>query len=107
MNRDSGVPLVELKADGGAVKNSLLMQLQSDILGVPVTRPLVNETTALGAAYAAGLAIGFWNDPGELRANNVTSVTFSPAISDDRRNEGYEGWKLAIEKSRGWIAPKN
>ena len=107
MNRDSGVPLVELKVDGGAVKNNLLMQLQSDILGAQVTRPIVNETTALGAAYAAGLAVGFWKDPDELRENCGTDATFSPSVSDDKRNDGYEGWKRAIEKSRGWAVSKN
>jgi glycerol kinase len=107
MNADSGVPLVELKVDGGAVKNSLLMQLQSDILGVRVTRPVINETTALGAAYAAGLAVGFWKDADELRAKGGTDITFSPGVSDGKRNEGYDGWKRAIEKSRGWVVPKN
>jgi glycerol kinase len=106
MNRDSGVPLTELKVDGGAVKNSLLMQLQSDILGTKVTRPVINETTALGAAYAAGLAVGFWKDVEELRSKCGTDVTFSPSVSDARRNEGYEGWKKAIGKSRGWITAK-
>jgi glycerol kinase len=106
MNRDSGVPLAELKVDGGAVKNSLLMQLQSDILGTKVTRPVINETTALGAAFAAGLAVGFWRNIGELRSKCGTEVTFSPGVSDIQRDEGYDGWKRAIEKSRGWITAK-
>ncbi|MDR3255777.1 MAG: glycerol kinase GlpK [Synergistaceae bacterium] len=103
MNKDSGVPLAELKVDGGAVKNNLLMQLQSDILGAKVVRPVVNETTALGAAYAAGLAVGFWKNLDDLRQNWAKDVTFSPAASEEKRADGYKGWKKAIEKAKNWI----
>jgi glycerol kinase len=103
MNKDSGVPLAELKVDGGAVKNSLLMQLQSDILGAKVIRPVVNETTALGAAYAAGLAVGFWKNLDDLRANWAEDVRFAPLASAEKREAEYKGWKKAIEKSKGWI----
>jgi glycerol kinase len=103
MNKDSGVPLAELKVDGGAVKNALLMQLQSDILGAKVIRPVVNETTALGAAYAAGLAVGFWKNLDDLRTNWAEDVRFTPLASDEKREAGYKGWKKAIEKSKGWI----
>ncbi|MDR1379765.1 MAG: glycerol kinase GlpK [Synergistaceae bacterium] len=103
MNKDSGVSLAELKVDGGAVKNNLLMQLQSDILGEKVVRPIVNETTALGAAYAAGLAVGFWENLDDLRANWAQDVVFSPAISDEKREKDYKGWKKAIEKAKGWL----
>ncbi|MDR1019956.1 MAG: glycerol kinase GlpK [Synergistaceae bacterium] len=103
MNKDSGVPLAELKVDGGAVKNNLLMQLQSNILGAKVVRPVVNETTALGAAYAAGLAVGFWKNVDDLRANWAKDLTFSPAWSDEKKEGGYKEWKKAIEKSKGWV----
>ncbi|MDR1136696.1 MAG: glycerol kinase, partial [Synergistaceae bacterium] len=103
MNKDSGVPLAELKVDGGAVKNNLLMQTQSDIIGAKVVRPVVNETTALGAAYAAGLAVGFWENLDDLRANWAKDLEFVPAVSDEKREESYRGWKKAIEKSKGWV----
>jgi glycerol kinase len=103
MNKDSGVPLAELKVDGGAVKNNLLMQLQSNILGAKVVRPVVNETTALGAAYAAGLAVGFWTNVDDLRANWAEDLTFSPVWSDEKKEGGYKEWKKAIEKSKGWV----
>ncbi|GHV27723.1 glycerol kinase [Synergistales bacterium] len=103
MNKDSGVPLAELKVDGGAVKNNLLMRLQADILGAKVVRPVVNETTALGAAYAAGLAVGFWKNIDDLRANWAKDAEFTNSISDAKREEGYKGWKKAVDKSRGWV----
>ncbi len=103
MNADSSVPLSALKVDGGAVRNNLLMQMQSDILGVPVIRPVVNETTALGAAYAAGLAAGLWRSTDELRSHWRVDREFNPSLSADMRTEMYEGWKKAVEKSRGWI----
>ena len=103
MRADSGIELTALKVDGGAVKNNFLMQLQADILGVPVVRPTVDETTALGAAYAAGLAVGFWHDLEDLRANWGVDRVFEPAWSDDRRESGYAGWKKAVERTRGWI----
>jgi glycerol kinase len=103
MDADSGVPLKALKVDGGAVKNDLLMQMQADILGVPVVRPVVNETTALGAAYAAGLATGLWKSLDELRKHWKVDKTFDHLLAADKREEQYAGWKKAIDKSKGWI----
>lgn len=97
MTLDSGIELQKLKVDGGAVKNNLLMQFQSDILGVPVERPMISETTALGAAYLAGLAAGFWKSKEELRANYLVDRTFVPEISGDKRKELLEGWKRAVK----------
>ena len=103
MEQDSGVSLKSLKVDGGAVKNNFLMQLQADILGARVIRPIVNETTALGAAYAAGLAVGFWKSLDELRANWGIDRVFEPQWDAARREEGYAGWKRAVERARGWL----
>ncbi|MBN1953714.1 MAG: glycerol kinase GlpK [Anaerolineae bacterium] len=103
MRADSGIELTALKVDGGATVNDLLMQLQADVLGVPVVRPTVNETTALGAAYAAGLAAGLWSDLGELRANWGVDRVFEPQWDDARRQAVYAGWQRAVERSRGWV----
>ncbi len=103
MERDSHVALKALKVDGGAVKNNFLMQLQADILGTQVVRPTVNETTALGAAYAAGLAVGFWTTLAELRQNWGIDRVFEPAWETARREEGYHGWRRAVERAKGWI----
>jgi len=103
MMADSGVNLSELKVDGGAVKNNFLMQLQADILGVPCVRPEVEETTALGSAYCAGLATGFWDGLGDLRKNWGVDRTFEPAWDEGRRKEGYKDWKRAVEHTRGWV----
>ena len=103
MDADSGVPLTALKVDGGAVKNDLLMQMQADILGVSVVRPIVNETTALGSAYAAGLATGFWKSTDELREHWQVDKTFNPEIPKDMREKKYVGWQKAIGKSKGWV----
>jgi glycerol kinase len=103
MAADSGVTLDVLKVDGGVTANSLCMQLQADILGVPVSRPVVAETTALGAAYAAGLAVGFWRDTDELRANWTEDRRWEPTWSEDRRATGYAGWKKAVERSLDWV----
>jgi glycerol kinase len=97
------IRLTTLKVDGGATVNDFLMQLQADILGVPVVRPTVNETTALGAAYAAGLATGLWSGFDDLRANWGEDRTFAPAWGEDRRAEGYRGWKKAIARTREWV----
>ena len=102
MEKDSGVRLTSLKVDGGAVTNDLLMQLQADILGTKVVRPVVNETTALGAAYAAGLAVGFWKDEGDIRANWAVDKEFDSRTADEDREKMYSGWKKAVEKTRGW-----
>jgi glycerol kinase len=103
MAADSGIELTTLKVDGGATANDLLMQLQADVLGRPVVRPTVSETTALGAAYAAGLAVGFWADQEELRANWRPDRTWEPAWSEDRRAAGYTGWQRAVARTRDWV----
>ena len=103
MVKDSGVRLAVLKVDGGATVNDTLMQLQADILGVPVVRPVVAETTALGAAYAAGLAVGFWRDVEEMRLNWQADKQWEPRWSEDQREAGYIGWKKAIERTLNWI----
>lgn len=97
MTLDSGIELQKLKVDGGAVKNNLLMQFQSDILDVPVERPIISETTALGAAYLAGLSVGFWKSKEELRANYLVDKTFIPAIGQDEREKLLAGWKRAVK----------
>lgn len=102
MNADSGVKLTTLKVDGGMVFNDLLMQFQSDILDVPVIRPQVAETTALGAAYAAGLAVGFWKDYDELRANWAKEKEWRPAMNADLRKKLYSGWKKAVTRTFDW-----
>jgi glycerol kinase len=103
MEADSGVHLEVLKVDGGVTVNDLCMQLQANVLGVPVSRPLVAETTALGAAYAAGLAVGFWKDTDELRANWNESRRWTPRWSDQQRAIGYAGWKKAVERTLDWV----
>ncbi|MEH1123910.1 glycerol kinase GlpK [Micromonospora sp. CPCC 206061] len=103
MAKDSGVRLDVLKVDGGVTANRLCMQLQADILGVPVSRPVVAETTALGAAYAAGLAVGFWKNTDELRQNWNESERWQPTWSEERRAEGYTRWKKAVERTLNWI----
>jgi len=103
MVKDSGVNLEILKVDGGATVNDTLMQLQADILGVPVVRPVVAETTALGAAYAAGLAVGFWRDVEETRSNWKADKQWEPRWSDDKRAAGYIGWQKAIERTLNWV----
>jgi len=102
MNGDSGVPLQRLKVDGGATTNDFLMQLQADILGTEVIRPQVAETTSLGAAYAAGLAVGFWNDLDELRANWQIDATWQPQSTETERESGYTGWQKAVERTLDW-----
>ncbi|MFI7696912.1 glycerol kinase GlpK [Nonomuraea sp. NPDC049655] len=102
MQQDSGVVLDVLKVDGGVTANNLCMQLQSDILGVPVSRPVVAETTALGAAYAAGLAVGYWKDTDELRANWAEDRRWNPEWTDEQREKGYEGWKRAVSRTLDW-----
>jgi glycerol kinase len=103
MNKDSGVELNKLKVDGGMVANELLMQFQSDILNVPVIRPSVTETTALGAAYAAGVAIGFWSDLEELRKNWAVDKTWEPQMSTKNRENGIRCWKKAVERTFNWV----
>lgn len=103
MEKDSGVTLTGLKVDGGMVVNDLLMQFQADILNVPVVRPTISETTSLGAAYAAGLAVGFWNDFNELRANWGKDRVWQPAMDDETRMRLYSGWKRAVDRTLNWI----
>ncbi|ADC50117.1 glycerol kinase [Alkalihalophilus pseudofirmus OF4] len=102
MEADSGIQLRKLRADGGAVKNNFLMQFQSDILNVPVERPVVNETTALGAAYLAGLAVGFWEDKQEIADNWKIDRSFEVEMDDDVRQPLYDGWKQAVKSTMGF-----
>jgi glycerol kinase len=103
MNADSGVDLESLKVDGGMVVNETLMQFQADILGVPVIRPKVAETTSLGAAYAAGLATGFWAEVEDLRENWVEDKRWEPQMDDAARDEAYRYWKKAVERTFDWL----
>jgi len=103
MEKDSGVKLTALKVDGGMVFDELLMQFQADILNVPVIRPKVAETTALGAAYAAGLAVGFWKDYDELRANWGKDKEWQPHMDAHRRKSLYASWKKAVTRTFGWV----
>jgi glycerol kinase len=102
MAADSGVALTTLKVDGGMTANGLLMQFQADVLDVPVIRPVVSETTCLGAAYAAGLAVGYWPDIEGLRANWKKSMEWTPAMSAAQRGKGFRKWKKAVERSMDW-----
>jgi glycerol kinase len=92
-----------LKVDGGMVANELLMQFQADILGVPVVRPKVAETTALGAAYAAGLAVGFWDNLNDLRANWQIEKSWSPQMDVEKRAALYAAWKKAVTRTFDWV----
>lgn len=103
MEKDSGVTLKALKVDGGMVYNNLLMQFQADMLGVPVIRPVVAETTSLGAAYAAGLAVGFWSSEDELRKNWGVDHTWEPGMENEQRERLYRQWLKAVERTFGWI----
>ena len=102
MEKDAGLKLTELRVDGGATANNLLMQIQADLLGVPVVRPKVLETTALGAAYLAGLAVGFWKDAGDIQRNWQVDRIFEPTLSRDRAGEMMAGWAKAVERSKRW-----
>ena len=102
MTRDAGLPLAELRVDGGASANDLLMQMQADFLGVPVVRPQVTETTALGAACLAGLAVGFWRDADEISARWAVDRRFEPLLAADARVAHIARWREAVERSRGW-----
>jgi glycerol kinase len=103
MSADSGVNLTALKVDGGMVMNELLMQFQADILGVPVIRPTISETTALGAAYAAGLAVGFWREIEDLRANWGMDKRWEPNMDPGLRDRGYAQWKKAVTRTFDWV----
>ena len=103
MAADSGVPLTVLKVDGGVTLNELCMQIQADVLGVDVVRPKVPETTALGAAYAAGLAVGYWSDPEDLRANWQEGRRWSPSWTYEQREAGYAWWRKAVQLTLDWV----
>ena len=103
MTADSGVRLEALKVDGGVTANELCMQIQADVLGVPVSRPVVPETTALGAAYAAGLSVGFWRSTDELRANWREDRRWTPGWDDERRDAGYAQWHKAVQRTLDWM----
>jgi glycerol kinase len=103
MEKDTGFALSELRVDGGASRNNLLMQCQADILGVPVVRPKVTETTALGAAYLAGLATGFWKNREEIARQWSVDQHFEPAMSPDERQRLKHGWQKALERSKSWV----
>jgi glycerol kinase len=103
MAKDSGVNLDILKVDGGVTANELCMQIQADVLGIPVSRPVVAETTALGAAYAAGLAVGFWKDTDELRANWNESKRWTPEWSAEQRDTAYARWQKAVQRTLDWV----
>ncbi len=105
MTADAGQPLKELRVDGGASRNNLMMQFQADLLGVPVVRPRVTETTALGAAYLAGLATGFWQSRDELRANWQVDRRFEPRMSRDQAAARISEWNRAVERARNWAVP--
>lgn len=103
MQEDSGITLKELKVDGGACANNFLMQFQADVLGVQVDRPEVIETTALGAAYLAGLAVGYWKSKEEIRENWAISRSFEPIMEESKREELLTGWHEAVKRSQGWV----
>jgi glycerol kinase len=103
VNEASGVPFKELRVDGGATANELLMQLQADVLGVPVVRPVVTETSALGAAYAAGLAVGFWSDEQELCARWAEDRRWTPQMEPDQREREYARWRKAVTRTFDWV----
>lgn len=102
MVADSGVPMTEMRVDGGITANALCMQMQADIMGIEITRPLITETTALGAAYAAGLAVGFWKDTDELKKQWKQSRRWNSTSTVEERVVGYAGWKKAIERTLNW-----
>ena len=103
MVADSGVPMKEMRVDGGITANSFCMQLQADVMGIDITRPLIGETTALGAAYAAGLAVGYWSSTDELRKQWQQSRRWSSASTAEQRAAGYAGWKKAVERTLNWV----
>lgn len=109
-NADTGLPLKEVRVDGGMIANNLLMQFQADILGVPVVRPVIAETTALGAAYAAGLAVGYWQSTDELRSLWQEQSRWEPRFSEEERSRRLRVWNKAVEKSLNWVdidSPQN
>ncbi len=101
MQADAGVKLRELRVDGGASVNNLMMQFQADLLGVPVVRPVVTETTALGAAYLAGLGVGLWKSPSDIASQWQAEHRFKPAMTSAKRKSLMAGWARALERARG------
>ena len=93
----------QMRVDGGITSNALCMQMQADIMGIEISKPLISETTALGAAYAAGLAVGFWSSQDEVASQWQESARYLPASSDSEREKGYAGWKKAVERSLNWV----
>lgn len=102
MEQDSGIQLKSLKVDGGAAMNNFLMQFQADILSVPVDRPKITETTALGAAYLAGLAVGFWKDKNEIESKWSVDTVFEPGMDHEEKERLYKGWKRAVNRALKW-----
>jgi glycerol kinase len=100
---DSGLALTELRVDGGAAADDLLLQIQADLLGVPVVRPKVTETTALGAAYLAGLAVGYWKSVEAISSQWAVDRRFEPKVSKDEATARMNDWHRAVERSRGWV----
>jgi len=105
MQKDSGIKLAQLRVDGGAACNNMLLQFQADLLGTRVRRPIVNETTALGAAYLAGLAVGVWNSLDEIAQQWAVDREFEPQLSEEQREAAYAQWRRAVERSREWTRP--
>ena len=103
MKKDSGLPLSTLRVDGGASRNNMLMQCQANVLGVPVERPMITETTALGAAYLAGLAVGFWDSEEEVSNLWKLDRRFEPAMDEERRAELLHNWHRAVGRAANWI----
>jgi len=103
VNADFAVPLTELRVDGGMTGNRLLMQFQADLLGVPVVRPVVRETTALGVAYAAGLAVGFWGSLAEIRANWREDIRWLPSMAAAERDRHLRLWAKAVSRTLDWV----
>jgi glycerol kinase len=102
MRADSGIALTELRVDGGASANDLLMQMQADFAGIPVLRARMGEITALGAAYLAGLAVGFWRNEDEIDTQWIADRTFTPSLNDNERTAKIEAWRRAVERAKGW-----
>jgi glycerol kinase len=103
MNSDYGIELSTLRVDGGMTANNLLMQFLADVLDVPVVRPIVAETVSLGAAYAAGLAVGFWSDVDSLRDNWHVAAEWRPSMDPAVRERGYRKWRKAVERTLDWL----
>jgi glycerol kinase len=102
MRTESGVPIASIKVDGGAARNNFLLQFQADLLDAEVVRPVNPEATALGAAYLAGLAVGFWDSPADCFAGQQVDRVFTPQMPDERRRELYAEWTEAVHRSMGW-----